>query len=516
MTAGALSPADTRPREAPYRIALSGLAVFFFATACLWALILPPFSGPDEISHYNSVVRVMTGGGWPAPYEARITDATITAVAESGGEFLDQRLAELPQPADRSLVGQGTEWDRSARDQMVQHPPAYYYLIGKVLALLGGDQLRWDSAQLAMRAMSALVFAAAIPFVAGAARWVVGSRRAGIVGAGLLLLVPFFTNGGGFITNDSLLILTCSAALYFAVRSTTARPPAALVLLVLSGAALGAALLTKGLALMLIPVIATLGIMAAWRSFAGWKRLLVALVPMGVAFVVGGWWWLRNLLVLGKLQPSQLGDRESRETPIDGYDPLMFLGNFFVRLNRTFWGRGGREDMAFPALIPDVAGVVFVVLLIVAFVVARRRGILAILWAFPVLVLVTLIGNAHSVYWDLGDPSRGVQGRYLFAGIVAFAATFAVLFYAATRRASDRWRRWASAIVVTAAAGTTWVAAIWLFFRLWGDGSAPLRAALDAHGVSALAPEGAALTAAAGLVAVVLVLLSRKRSRAAA
>lgn len=482
-------------RRGAYRWAVAGLTMLVLGLSWAWALTIPPFQGPDEVAHYNSVARLVAGGGWPRPYEAKITDATVTAVAEAGSAYQDQALDVLPRPSERSLLLEGRAWERNGTDQMVQHPPLAYAAIAAVVTVAGGADLRWDHAQLIMRAVSGAMLCASIPFLAAISRRVTGSRTAGVVGAGAVLLVPFYLNLGGFVTNDALLIALSSAALYFAVGALNARRP--LWWLAAAGAATGLALLTKGLALLLIPVVAVLALMTAIR-LEGWVRKIAAIaLPLAVAFALGGWWWLRNLVILGRIQPSQLGDRESRDVPVDGYDPWFFVSNFVERLNRTFWGRGAREDFAFPTWIVDIAGVLLVVAIVVAIVIARRRLLLIVLWAFPVLILAPIVANAHSVYWDLGDPSRGVQGRYIFAGIAALAGTVAVLFAAAARRLPVREGVAGAVALVVGAAVSAW-GVIWVFGRVWGAGG--VDAAADAHGVTTWPFVVVALVGVAGLV----------------
>jgi 4-amino-4-deoxy-L-arabinose transferase-like glycosyltransferase len=491
-----------------YPVAVLGLVILVLGLAGSWALTLPPFQGPDEVAHYNSVARLVAGDGWPRPYDAKITDATVTAVAEAGSAYQDQGLAALPDPEDRSLLLEGQDWERNGTDQMVQHPPLAYAVTASVVKVLGGADLRWDHAQLIMRAVSALMLCASVPFLVGIARRMTGSRIAGVVGGGGVLLVPFFSNVGGFITNDALLITLCSAALFFAVSATTGRRP--LLLLAAAGAVLGLALLTKGLALFLIPVIAVFAVMTAVRV-TGWLRKIAAVaIPLAIAFCVGGWWWLRNIVTLGRIQPSQLGDRESQLTAPDEYDPWLFVGNFIVRFNRTFWGRGAREDLAFPTWAVDVAGVLLLLAVVASLVLARRRIALAALWAFPVLIIATTAANAHSIYWDLGDPSRGVQGRYIFAGIAAMAATLGILFAALSRRLAIRDGVSGAVAVVLGAAVSVW-GLVWVFDRVWGaDGVA---GAAQAHGVAAWLYVATGVLGLCGLVIAAAALVSAEDAR---
>ncbi|GAA1985031.1 DUF2142 domain-containing protein [Microbacterium pumilum] len=490
------------PSEGAYRLAVIALTLVMLSGSVLWALVRPPFSGPDELIHYNSVVRVVAGGGWPLPYTARVTDSTVTAAAESGNAYGGQGMAVLPAPDDRSLLLEGDTWQNHGRDQMLQHPPGYYYLLAGVVVALGGPELRWDHAQLAIRMASGVLLAASVPFLVGTARRVTRSRRAGLAGGASALFVAYFANMGGLINNDTLLITACSASIYFVVRARTSVRARA-VLLAASGIALGVALLTKGLALLLIPVIVLLAVVAVARlEVPLFRKALLILLPAAIAFVIGGWWWVRNLILLGKVQPNLLGNRAHRDIADPAYSLTEFLQSTVLRLNRTFWSLG------LPDLYADIAGVILLAAIVVAIIVSRERATIAILWLFPGLVVVTIMLNAHSIFWDTGDPARGIQGRYLFCGIAALCVTVGCLAQWVARPLGPRARRFGSATFCVAAAAATFAAIAYVFVAEWGAGSSGVETSATAHGISTLwysVVPILGLLALAGLVTVLLV-----------
>lgn len=451
---------DLGPRI--YGVLAATVTVVFAAVAVVWALVMPAFSGPDELRHYNSVVRVLDGGGWPEPYKADVLDATFTAFYESGAEYRGVGLAHLPDPEDRSTVLDGGPSGFTVSDQMVQHPPAYYYLLASVVSASDEASLRWDHAQLSMRLLSAMLVAGAVPLLIGIGRWITGSRLAGIAAGSAILFVPFFGTAAGHISNDALLILACTTSLYAAVRAVVSLRPAWLLV---CGAALGVALLTKGFALLLIPVIAAFAVLAVVRAgLRPWRAIAIAGATFAIAFAIGGWWWLRNLITIGKLQPSMLGNRERSTAPHPDYDLLEFMTSAVGRLNRTFWGRGARAEFALPELAVMIAGGVSLAIVVAALFFARRRLEFLLLMSFPVLILTTTLVNAHAIYWDIGDPSRGVQGRYVFASITAWTTAVAIVVWTATRRGSLRARSTVVAAVFLMGALTT-VAAGWWVIR---------------------------------------------------
>ena len=74
-----------------------------------------------------------------------------------------------------------------------------------------------------------------------------------------------------------------------------------------------------------------------------------------MAFVVGGWWWLRNLVVLGTVQPVGIPDRfpeaESRGL-------WYFLRTVVTSLTRSFFGNYGWLEVRLPDTVFWTAAVV--------------------------------------------------------------------------------------------------------------------------------------------------------------
>ncbi|MEV8266685.1 DUF2142 domain-containing protein [Microbacterium sp. NPDC076911] len=415
-----------RATDAPerrYRAAVALLTLLASLIGIAWAMTLPYFDGPDESRHYNSIARVVDGGGWPRPYDAVVLGVTRQALSEAG--VATDSPAVLPLASDRSHFLGDSAHLASGRDAMVQHPPGYYLAAALVVSALGGGELRWDQALMIMRVGSALVLAAAVPFIAGTARWATRARIAGVIGAIGVLAIPSFLIGGGYASNDVLLILACSATIYLLVRACSQEHPSEW-LLPLAGLAYGVALFSKGLAMMLAPAVLILALVALHRR--GYSPRSVAtqlVVPLLIATTIGGWWWIRNLIILGLLQPSQYGSREGSDLASEGYDLAFFVTSFFERLNSTFWGRGTNAETAFPFWVLLGLAAVLIVIIAAALVGGQRRWLLTVLMSYPAIIGTTLLVNAHGIYWDLGLPSRGVQARYLFSGAAVFAAVFA-------------------------------------------------------------------------------------------
>ena len=127
------------------------------ALLVLWAVLAPGFRAPDEPQHYNSVMRLATGGEWPSPGAARVSDATLIATREAGLTRDDTGIAVLTssilprgtlqgwgynfvdivpiEPGDRSVLDHTATLLSAVEptyDQMTQHPPLYYALAAGV------------------------------------------------------------------------------------------------------------------------------------------------------------------------------------------------------------------------------------------------------------------------------------------------------------------------------------------------------------------------------------------------
>ena len=241
-----------------------------------------------------------------------------------------------------------------------------------------------------------------------------------------------------------------------------------------AGIAYGVALFSKGLALLLAPAVFVFALVAVRRR--GWTTRNVAsqlILPAFAAIAVGGWWWARNYLLLGIVQPSQYGSRESTTGAFAGYSLGEFMRLLILRMSDTLWGAGANEETALPSLLVVPATMVVVTAAIVAVALAAAsshvdggRWVPAALLSYPVLIMITISVNAHGIYWDLGLPSRGVQARYLFSGIAAAVVVAAVLLVVLRRRAPHV-ERVAMVLLPLLPAAAAAASAAWILPRSW-------------------------------------------------
>lgn len=446
---------------AGYRRHVTVLTIAFFVLCLTWAVSTPYFDGPDERQHHNSVVRVARGLGWPKPYDAPMLAATRHTAIEARAAGTDLAKAPpRPSPSKRSrLVDPGSLQDAGV-DQMVQHPPGYYLLAAAPVKALGVGSIRWDLAATVMRTTSALLLAAALPAMIGTVSRLTRDQLAGLIGGTAIVGIPFFANMGGFISNDNLLVSAVSIALYGAVRLATEADsprwlPAA------TGAALGVALFSKGYALLAVPAVVLLGVLAVIRRPASRRLRFTGELGLGalLALAFGGWWWIRNLLVLGKIQPSRITRYTSADPTHPDYSFAGFLTGSADRLQSTFWGRGVKAGIALPPSLTWFASAVLLALVAIGLVWGRRRLETLILLSVPALIAATFLSNGHRIYRVVTDELsgiRGVQGRYLYAGLVGIAVGIGWATVVIGRRIGGRARGVLVPIVLIA----PWVSAL--------------------------------------------------------
>jgi len=401
----------------------------FFAVLFMWAVLTPPFGAPDEPAHLNSALRLTDGFSWPAPGEARISNAVIAARDEAG-----LPAAERSTLAELETAHPGT----GGVDQMTQHPPLYYLFVAGVLNLVGASDMRADLGLLVMRVCGILLSLPLPALLWASVRRVTRSPRTAVVGAAAVLAVPQLAQISASASNDPAAILACSVTTLLLIRIMTGDGRRRTA--VAAGVALGVALLTKGTALPFIPFLAV--ILAGWpRTMPRRTRLLRALGSLLVAFVVGGWWWARNLIVFRDLQPSGLAP--SRETkpwaPGTGPDIVSYLDLMWKRLSNNFWGDFGALDYPLPEIVTDTLSVVCIAVVLFA-IFSRRADRLQmhVLAALPTLLLLMLVVNTWRHFVRTQAPA-GMQGRYFYVTIVVLVVLSALAWraiVAAERRVS--------------------------------------------------------------------------------
>lgn len=454
----------------------SWLAVVgYLALLAFWAAMTPAYRAPDEPQHVSAVLGLERGEGWPPPAAAEIDPGVLRSAVLSGflttpdqttsrgntlpGVHVTTGRAAPPlysavdptppgqRPPYAALDGRGPT---GYTNQMTQHPPGYYGVQAAVGLALGADDWRFDR-QLALMRLVSVAMVGWLPLFAFlTVRRLTGSAALGSAAAYLPIAVPQLAHVGSTVTNDALLVLLgaglVTALTYLLTGSGRRRTLAAVAV------TLGLGLLTKGLVLPLIPVVAVLLVVGLRRLGRGWGATAVgALAVLGGAFAIGGWWWLLNLIRYGTLQPNGFGVLRSRVGPPVGIGD--YAARFATEINTSFWGNFGWLELPLPG--PVTTGLTLLTAVLALAAVADRvaRVPLLGLWLLPLASLGALFVTLYSAHLRDGR-FNGTQGRYLFGTILVFVAAAAVGLgvLARSTRLPERW------LVPLVAAGSVAVA----------------------------------------------------------
>ena len=445
------------PRE---RVPLTVWAVTALHVGLLltFSVLYPPFTGFDETQHVDAVLSIRHGDGWPAPQERELSEgivAVATPLLQSASDlpFSDDEL--LPRDERPSVAELGVERDSVGQvlpNQITQHPPLYYALQAGVLAALPGSaDWAFDRTVGVLRLVS-IVLMAPLPLLAWAtARALRAPPLAAQVAALLSVSVPQLQRVGSSVNNDAAYTLAFATALLLLARVAGGDVRRRTV--VLTGVAVGVAMLTKGFALVL-PLAVGLSFLVGGRRSGSrpagdgpsWTAgLLPCFLSLVVAFAVGGWWWLRNLVLYGTVQPSgwpptyrevlRLEPREPGEPA-----PLTdFLAGSYTRLSERFWG-GLEINYVGPATFPrwwtDALVVAVLVALVAAVVGAgRQRAPLVVSVLVPFASTLGVIGYGIWTGYTYSLDFPGAQGRYLFGNLPSLSAGVALGLVVLARRA---------------------------------------------------------------------------------
>ncbi len=278
------------------------------------------------------------------------------------------------------------------------------------------------------------------------------------------------------------------------------------------GVLLGLALLTKAWAVGLLAwaglayLLVLLGPARAERGRAVVSGLLAA----GVAMLVGGWWWVANVVRYGALQPQGLAPFPARDTDPDAVE---FVLGVLRRLTASTWGNFGWLEVQLAEPVRAAAAVV--VTLALGLSVSRR---LDAPWARPaaagalaaLCLQLAVVGQQSLKNYLRGGYFAGLQGRYLYAFVGVVAALVAVGLSRVLPRRVLPLVALAAVVVLQAVGALTALDGFW-----WPDGQG-LRRALAVQAAWAPFPRTVSLLAALVAAGCAVALAARLVPRAPA
>lgn len=416
------------------RTVVIALTIAFAAVLAVWAVVTTTYKAPDEPTHVDAALHLAIGDTWAEPGAMHYLNATHSTQvsnlhqAASENATWGELLREFPGVHPTSI------------DQMSQHPPTYYAIAAGVLHLVHFEDLRWDHAVMALRLFDALLVLP-LPFLAWATvRRLTGSPRAAVIGGAAVLAVPEVASIGASVTNDALMLPLAGALVFFVVRMLTGDLRVRTTVWI--GLLLGAMLLTKGTALPAVPFVGIAVMAAGYTRATVWRNALRTLWTLGIAGVVGGWWWLRNILVYHGIQPDGMASARPPMPFPDGTSasPEVFLRDYWNGVTRTFWGSvGGTAQFQLAQFLVDALTIVSIAGIALW---AFRRGPslrpAIVLASFPVILIALHMQSGWGGYVE-NTIVAGTQGRYYYPTLIALIALSALA-----------WRR----VTITAAGAT--------------------------------------------------------------
>lgn len=435
------------------------------AVLLAYSTLLPTYQAPDEPQHTDLAHMVSEDLRYP-PWDGRELDPGIVRSQEivrfdqrSHALTVDEAFPkdEVPSLDDLSDPDGATEPTETPLNYMPQHPPLYYSLVGGagwVVRQVTGGSLGGFVFENWFYRFASLLFLAPLPLIVWrVARRLRLPRPVGLAATLFPLAVPQLFHNGSAVNNDSLLLLLFWLLTLVVLRLASGELTSRVALM--AGVLTGLAMLTKGFALVLpLWVLAALivAVKRGGRERRG-EAVRAGLLYGATSLVIGGWWWVRNLVVYGKLQPSRF--HELYPGPEDSSVRLGEWLREWAITTRRFWGDFG---WYFVAQIPDEVIVLVSIVCLVALVFAcRRTDTVAhaprgdrLLLVAPLIGLILLQGaislRGHLTSGRIG----GMQGRYWFGAMAALAVVVA-LGLASLLRSERRWRWLPPGILASAA-----------------------------------------------------------------
>jgi small subunit ribosomal protein S36 len=407
------------------------------ATLVGYALVVPTYRNPDEHNHVDLVLHLRDANAYPDYDEAKLSRQvalSLPAARWAGrGPAFGRLAADQAPPRDRrpSFAELAPDGPSRARNQVANHPFLYYLVVGKALAAVeglwpGAEGWPFDRTVVVMRLLGALLVATLPLWIFAAARRFGASPAVGLAAALVPLANPQLARQGASVNNDSLLIVLAAVLTLLLARVWTGDRSARTAALV--GVSLGLALLTKGFALALVPWVGLAYLRAWWRG----PRLPAVgggALALGLAALVGGWWWLRNLLVFGTVQTELEGRWRLR---VFDTDPAGWARRFAGRVTASFWGAFGQlappldEVLILAPVVLATALTVLGIAATVRFRGGRWSGGATPFLLWPIVgTLVILVPGAYRIYAE-SSLSCCMHGRYLLPGLAALAVVVAV------------------------------------------------------------------------------------------
>lgn len=401
---------------------LALLALAFFGLGLIYSLVTPAFEAPDEIGHFYYAVYLVTHRALPVQTMGALGEAhqpplyyALMALATLPADLNDRTGQFIGNPAFMWAGNDGNDMNIALHDPAAERFPWRGHALALHLARF---------ASLLMGTVT-VVFTVLIGWLVFPEFPVIG-----FMAGALVAFNPQFLFISGAVNNDNLLTLLSTVAWWQLLR--TRQKPEDWRAWAWMGALIGAAFLAKINGGLVIGAVAGLALLlSAWerRSF---RLLLTAAGVMAlVAFLISGWWFVRNQVLygdpLGWQVYRQVFAVHQRAIPLS----LAELKKFMATQLRSFWGIFGWMNVSAPPVYYHfwkyftLWGVVGLGLRLGL---SRfNRGLRLPTWSlWATLAAIPVLQEAYMLTVITRCNESCYQGRYLFPAISIIALALAL------------------------------------------------------------------------------------------
>ena len=429
-----------------------------------YSLLYPVYLGFDEPQHVDMTIALRHDPlSWPDPGERWLSQSVATSHSIVYGRARDHIIkpgdgrlpidgpylaAEAPPRDSRKTIqalGDNAPIDTkppALPNQMVQHPPLYYAIGAAALGVLPfSESLAYDQVVGILRLLSVLMIAPLPLLIWATTRRLVGAGPIAVAASALPFAVPGLARGAGNYQNDNLLILLVAVLTLLLAKVMTGDFSRRTAIFV--GIVIAAAVLTKGTALPLTPLI-PLAYAAGWARVRGRFPVLPAVTACAVG-AIGGLWWLRNLLVYKTVQVNGYGVHSLRVEKAQGGKPgpheaQDWLDKFYAArpgaggwYEWRFWsGLGLLDRNALTFTVYRTLTVVTVIGVLLALVHGFGRGErgrgdrrAAAVLTLPFFLITAVVAYGAYSEFNRTGISGGIQGRYAYPAVPALCVLVA-------------------------------------------------------------------------------------------
>lgn len=398
-------------------LALLALVAAHFALGLVYAWATPPFEASDEGSHFGVVQWIARGNGLPVQ-DPRNKDT-----------FYHQ---EGSQPPLYYLIAAAlTFWmDTSDHPRVaVQNPHSRVGIPGtthnvNLYRPIPSDAVSGTAqAVFVLRVFSLLLSCGTVALTFLLARRLFADKLRPLLAAALVALNPMALFINASVNNDNLLMLLATATLLATVEMVQAHARPSLFKLIGLGLLGGLAALTKLSGLVLWPVVALALLAEQWKHIPRAERQLPSairhlreavvrgLIVFGVAVLVSGWWFLRNLQLYG--EPTGLETMVAIAGP-RSVGLIELFTQEWASFYLSYWGIFGVFSIRAGEWVYGFFNVVTLASLGGgAWLLWKQRGRLST--EAVLLAVYCLLTFAGVVRWTMQTPAS--QGRLMFGAI---------------------------------------------------------------------------------------------------